>query len=68
MRRLKCRGNQKMQYVLYKDLNGQWRWYLEAANGRKIANSGEGYHNRADAIAAVYLVMDTNRNTKFVER
>lgn len=57
-----------MIYWLYRDLQGQYRWYLEAANGRKIANSGEGYHNRADCIAAVSLVMDTNRNTPFHEK
>jgi uncharacterized protein YegP (UPF0339 family) len=55
-------------YVLYKDVNGQYRWFLEAANGRKIANAGEGYHNRNDCIAAVNLVMDTSRSTPFKEQ
>lgn len=45
-----------MFYVLYKDANNQWRWTLVAANNRKIANSGEGYHNRSDALAAISLV------------
>lgn len=57
-----------MTFWLYKDANGQYRWTLEAANGKKIANSGEGYHNRQDAINAVQLVMDTNRQTPFKER
>lgn len=57
-----------MTYWLYRDVQGQYRWYLEAANGRKVANSGEGYHNRDDCIAAVALVMDTNRQTEFRER
>jgi uncharacterized protein len=56
-----------MTYWLYRDVNGQYRWYLAAANGLKIANSGEGYHNRADCIAAVNLVMDTSRQTPFKE-
>lgn len=55
-------------YWMYLDVNRQYRWYLEAANGRKVANSGEGYHNRDDCIHAVSLVMDTTRQTPFKER
>jgi len=45
-----------MHYYLYVDAAKQWRWTLYAANNRKIANSGEGYHNKADAQAAIALV------------
>jgi len=45
-----------MAYYVYKDVNGHWRWYLEASNGRKIANSGEGYWNRQDCLGAIALV------------
>jgi uncharacterized protein YegP (UPF0339 family) len=45
-----------MAYHVYTDVNGQWRWYLQAANGRKIANSGEGYYNRQDCLDAINLV------------
>lgn len=45
-----------MTYYLYRDVNQFWRWTLEAANNRKIANSGEGYHNKQDCIAAINLV------------
>ena len=45
-----------MAYYVYKDNLGQWRWYLLAANNRKIANSGEGYHNKADCLHAISLV------------
>jgi uncharacterized protein YegP (UPF0339 family) len=34
----------------------QWRWALFAANGRKLANSGEGYRNHDDCIHALSLV------------
>ena len=37
-----------MAYWIYKDTQGQWRWFLMAANGRKIANSGEGYWNKQE--------------------
>ena len=45
-----------MAYYMYKDTAGHWRWYLSAGNNRKIANSGEGYHNEADCLAAINLV------------
>jgi uncharacterized protein YegP (UPF0339 family) len=45
-----------LTYWTYLDVNRQRRWYLEAANGRKIANSGEGYHNEADCLHAIALV------------
>lgn len=57
-----------MAFWIYVDLNNQWRWYLVAANGRKIANSGEGYINKQDCLAAVGLVMDTNRSTPVYQK
>ena len=45
-----------MFYLLYKDTQGYWRWTLYAANHRKIADSGEGYHNKLDALSGVNLV------------
>lgn len=55
-----------MKFEMFKDSSGQHRWRLKAANGEIIA-SGEAYRNRQDCINAVYMVMDTNRQTKFVE-
>lgn len=45
-----------MEYQLYKDAAGQYRWRLVAANGRRIADSGEGYNNKADCLAGINLV------------
>lgn len=46
-----------MQYRKYLDSNRQWRWRLVVvANGKIIANSGEGYHNEADCDHAINLV------------
>lgn len=45
-----------MIYHMYKDHQNLWRWYLQAANNRKIADSGESYHNKADCRAAIDLV------------
>jgi uncharacterized protein YegP (UPF0339 family) len=34
-----------------------WRWRLLAGNGRLIAESGEGYTRRRDAVRAVRTVL-----------
>ncbi len=52
-----------MKFYVYKDTAGYWRWHLVAANNRKIADSGEGYYNQSDCLAAIGLVMDTDRST-----
>ncbi len=49
-----------MYYWLYKDTAGYWRWTLIAANNRKIADSGEGYYNKADALAGIQLVKSSH--------
>lgn len=45
-----------MSYWIYKDAQNYWRWYLLAGNGKKIANSGEGYYNKQDCLNAIQLV------------
>ncbi|MFZ5718682.1 MAG: YegP family protein [Pseudomonadota bacterium] len=44
-----------MYYYVYIDVARQWRWTLYAANGRKIANSGEGYFNKQDCLHGLDL-------------
>ena len=53
------RGIRTVHYLVYLDAQRQYRWTLFAANNRKIANSGEGYHNREDCVAAINLVAST---------
>lgn len=55
-----------MSYYMYKDSQGQWRWYLKAANGRKLADSGEGYWNKQDCRNAITLVA-TSANAQVYE-
>lgn len=50
-----------MKYVMYKDQAHQWRWTLFATNNRRIANSGEGYHNKNDCLHAINLVKGTSQ-------
>ena len=48
--------NAAMAYYMYKDAGAYWRWRLKASNGRIIADSGEGYANESDCLAAINLV------------
>jgi uncharacterized protein len=45
-----------MVYVMYKDNAGYWRWRLFAANNKILADSGEGYYNKADCEHGINLV------------
>jgi uncharacterized protein YegP (UPF0339 family) len=56
-----------MYFSLYKDMAGQWRWMLYAANNKKIADSGESYW-KADAQHGIGVVMSTNVGTPIYER
>lgn len=44
-----------MYFAMYKDVQGYWRWRLNAANHQVIA-SGEGYVNKGDCQRAIQLV------------
>ena len=41
---------------IYRDANREWRWRLRAANGRIVADSGEGYRCRASVRRAASRV------------
>jgi uncharacterized protein YegP (UPF0339 family) len=57
-----------MFFYLYKDTANQWRWTLYAANNKKVADSGEGYWNKADAQHGIDLVKGTNHSTPVYEK
>jgi uncharacterized protein YegP (UPF0339 family) len=46
----------RYRFELYADARGAWRWRLVAANGRVLAESGEGYRRRADAYQGLQRV------------
>ena len=52
-----------MAFNVYRDHKSEWRWFLQAENGKRIADSGDGYHNERDCIDAISLVMGTNLQT-----
>ena len=45
-------------FELYKDKAGEWRWRLRHQTGNVIADSAEGYHNKADAINGIDSVKE----------
>ncbi len=45
-----------MKYIIFKDKAGEFRWRLVVTNGKTIADSGEGYRNKADCLHGIDLV------------
>jgi len=48
-----------MRFKVYKDRKGEWRWTLYAANGRKIADSAEGYKRSSQAYKMIWRISTT---------
>lgn len=42
----------------YKDKADEWRWQLKAANGKVVADSGEGYSSLSDVRRAAQNVKE----------
>lgn len=40
-------------FEVFKDAASEWRWRLNAANGKTLADSGEGYRRRGAAVKAI---------------
>ena len=47
-----------MVFHIYQDVVGQWRWYLSAPNGVKIATAPLGYARRGDCVLAIKRVRE----------
>ena len=43
-------------FLIYKDAKSEFRWRLQAANTKTIADSGEGYRNLSDCEHGISLV------------
>jgi uncharacterized protein len=43
-------------FLIYVDKDKQFRWRIEAANGKILANCGEGYHNLKDCEHNIGLI------------
>lgn len=55
------------KFTMKKDKAGEWRWNLKAKNGEIIADSAEGYKNKADCKHGIELVMDAGPDTSVEE-
>jgi len=44
------------KFEVYKDKAEEWRWRFKASNSKIIADSGEGYHNKADCLHGIELI------------
>jgi len=49
-----------MKFHIFKDGKGEFRWRLRAANGKTIADSGEGYKDEKDCRAGIALVQSAS--------
>jgi len=52
-----------MKFVIYKDRAGEFRWNLKSNNGEIIADSSEGYINKADIKHAIHLIKDNAKKS-----
>lgn len=50
-------------FLIYKDARGEYRWRLQAANTKIIADSGEGYTTKANCINGINLVKGMSSQT-----
>ena len=45
------------KFDIYLDASSNWRWRLYAANGEKVASSGESFYNYDNAVRAARTVI-----------
>ncbi len=49
-------------FEIYKDKSGEFRWRLTHTNGQIIANSGEGYKAKVNALNGINSVKENAPN------
>jgi uncharacterized protein YegP (UPF0339 family) len=57
-----------LQFIVYKDTEGRWRWHLLANNDRTIAVSSESYAEKADCLNIINEIKATAQAIAVVER
>ncbi|TKX56921.1 DUF1508 domain-containing protein [Halorubrum sp. SS7] len=55
-------------FEIYEDAGGKWRWRLRHRNGNVLADSGEGYAARSNAVEAVTRVKANAPGAETVEK
>ncbi len=46
-------ANHGLEFSIYPDKAGKWRWRLESVNGNILADSGEGYSQKSTCVKIV---------------
>ena len=54
-------------YTYYKDAKDEFRWRYTSSNGNIIAQSSEGYKNKADCLSAIALMQGSSEDPVFDE-
>lgn len=57
---------EKPRLVIYKDVAGEYRWYLQAVNGEKVAAS-EGYTTKQSAITSAEWVKELSADAEIID-
>jgi uncharacterized protein YegP (UPF0339 family) len=55
-----------VKFEIYKDKSGEYRWRLTHTNGQIIADSGEGYTTKVNAIHGINSVKE-NASTAVID-
>jgi len=56
------------KFEIYKDKSGEFRWRLIHTNGQVIANSGESYKAKANAIGGIKSVQENAPNAPIEDK
>ena len=57
-----------MIFEIYKDIAGEFRWRLKAANGQIIACSGEGYKSERSCVHGANVVRSADTENSYISR
>ena len=52
-----------MRFEYYQDDTSDWRWRLRSDNNKIVADSAEGYRNKADCLHGISLVKSAHNAT-----
>ena len=55
------------KFKVYRDKQGEWRWTMLAPNGRKIADSAEGYKKKSNCLTGLYRVRAEAQSALIIE-
>lgn len=56
-----------MKFEYYQDSKGEWRWRLKSMNGNVLADSAEGYVEKADMLHTLKVIQLNAKIAQVVE-